>query len=447
VLRIIVFISNWIYGDYWLNCTTRYYNKLNPETMKHLLVFSLLLAMLLVGSCKMSKDSAQITVQLSAVELIAQLADPTAMSDSAFSSAYRYVVSHCNPETEDCLEVFANQLAAECPDCSLASYYLTFSLKDKVSFDSDNSEVIEVLREEIENETQKAVGVLERRIQFAMKPLSFSDKLFNKVKVTTEKLPGNHRYVFRVNRTVDAEWISGLLQSPFEINFYETYELSSIWENLTEGNIWLKENIRNEHPVRVSLFSDETFEETTDYENPLFSVLNPYLDNSAQPMEGPVVGLAEIKDTARVNEYLKILRSMDIFPSDLRFMWHVKPLPANENYFPLIALKTRRDEPVLRWEHIWVVEARQSAEGGAFNFRMTPEGTQLWRRITAENINLTLAVAVNNAVYFNPRVVMVVEDGNTTITGNFNFEELTEIEVLTNAGELKNVVVRVLEVQ
>ena len=74
------------------------------------------------------------------------------------------------------------------------------------------------------------------------------------------------------------------------------------------------------------------------------------MDEKGQPKnygEGPVVGRSYSKtDTALVNEYLKMAKTKNIFPSKLKFMWGSKEVEQkNEEgkvvatYFELFAIK------------------------------------------------------------------------------------------------------------
>src|SRR5690606_35573299 len=82
--------------------------------------------------------------------------------------------------------------------------------------------------------------------------------------------------------------------------------------------------------------------------NPLFSILNPatYFDQNGQPNLSPaaMVGIANLKDTARVNDYLNRPEVQANIPGNLKFLWAVKPEQRSPSFLSLYAIKTSGPE-------------------------------------------------------------------------------------------------------
>jgi SecD/SecF fusion protein len=65
---------------------------------------------------------------------------------------------------------------------------------------------------------------------------------------------------------------------------------------------------------------------------------------------------------------------------------------------------------------------------------MTPEGAQIWRRMTSANINRCIAIVVDGKVVSYPRVQSEVTGGNTEITGSFTLSEAQALAAILSSG-------------
>src|SRR5690606_8720330 len=78
-------------------------------------------------------------------------------------------------------------------------------------------------------------------------------------------------------------------------------------------------------------------------QNPLFQILQPSTgmtpDGQMVLASGPVVGVANLRDTARVNRYLNDPLVQQIIPSNVKLMWGVKPDPRTPEFLHLYAIK------------------------------------------------------------------------------------------------------------
>lgn len=74
-------------------------------------------------------------------------------------------------------------------------------------------------------------------------------------------------------------------------------------------------------------------------------------------MPGATMGVAAIKDTARINNMLRKVK--DLFPRDLLMAWTVKPEAAEPNILRLIGLKASARDGSAALSGDVVVDARQ----------------------------------------------------------------------------------------
>ena len=166
-------------------------------------------------------------------------------------------------------------------------------------------------------------------------------------------MEGSGRILVELPGVKDPERVRKLLQGTAQLEFWETYEYNNLLTAIAGANDFLKEveavaNEANEIEEEVlaaneevvvednslleQLAGDSTLTDTASLtfeqfaaENPLYAVLNPNLDQNNQPLQGPVCGIAAVKDTAKVNAYLSMPEVKDFFPRDVQFAWTVKP--------------------------------------------------------------------------------------------------------------------------
>src|SRR5690606_31140314 len=125
--------------------------------------------------------------------------------------------------------------------------------------------------------------------------------------------------------------------------------------------------------------------------NPLFAVLTPnmYMEQNGQPMLAPgaMVGTANLKDTARVNQYLNRPEVKANIPGNLKFLWSVKPEQRTPNFLSLYAIKTSGPENGAVMTGDVITDARDDFNEHnhpVVSMSMNTEGARQWRKITAE---------------------------------------------------------------
>jgi preprotein translocase subunit SecD len=67
---------------------------------------------------------------------------------------------------------------------------------------------------------------------------------------------------------------------------------------------------------------------------------------------------------------------------------------------------------------------------------MTPEGRDIFRRISTENVGRQLAIIMDGVVFSSPVIKGPIPDGNAVISGGFSESEAKELSVVLRAGAL-----------
>jgi SecD/SecF fusion protein len=161
-------------------------------------------------------------------------------------------------------------------------------------------------------------------------------------------------------------------------------------------------------------------------------------------MEGARIGYAAIKDTQKVNAYLRMPQIRALLPPSLRyakFLWTNKP-EKNTDVLILLAIQgNREDKPDL--DGGVVVNARSDFDEfgrPVVNMTMNGVGAQKWQKITAEaaqqDPKRSVAVVLDNYVYSYPQVQGEISGGSTRISGNFTVQEADDLANILKAGKL-----------
>ncbi|MEO6630877.1 MAG: protein translocase subunit SecF, partial [Mucilaginibacter sp.] len=181
--------------------------------------------------------------------------------------------------------------------------------------------------------------------------------------------------------------------------------------------------------------------------DPLFAVLKPLVyqgqNGQIQYAPGPMVGRAEVKDTAMVNKYLRTPEVKANIPQSMKFLWSVKPLDKTKTFeLYAIRLTGAGNNPVLIGDVI--TDARNDVDQKGNHevvMIMNSDGAQKWSQVTTEACadpqnHQSIAIVLDDKVYSAPRVDNPIPGGVSSISGNFNIEEAKDLANVLKAGRL-----------
>lgn len=344
-------------------------------------------------------------------------------------------------------------------------------LKDKITFESTDDQVIEVIREEAEGAIERAFTVLRARI----------DK-FGVAQPNIQRLEGSGRILVELPGVKEPERVKKLLQSTANLEFYETFENIEIIPFLNSANERLRDLVERPSGDTTNSDTSKTDETQLDIEsigiaeeteaedpdslndeaanaeeteaesdtslaaesdfNPLFEVLVPnYNFETNVPGEGPVVGFVAIRDTGKVNDYLSRKQIRDLLPAELRyvkFLWEAPNQKDGSNFLRLVAIKSNR-ENVAELQGDAIVDAIQDYDqmgAPSITMRMSNQGAAIWAKMTRENVDRSIAVVLDNYVYSFPTVNEEIKNGVSTISGSFTVKEAKDLANILKAGKL-----------
>ena len=325
----------------------------------------------------------------------------------------------------------------------LAQIFGTYEMRDQIHPESTDDQVISVIKAEAESAVANSFNVLRNRID-----------RFGVTQPSIQKIGNTGRILVELPGVKEPERVRKLLQGTASLEFWTTFDAEEITPFLVEANSYLAqlekvaepaaEAEAAEEPAGTDIVAEELKANETSAEdeaafnkaNPLFSVLqiSQYRGNAC-------IGFAAAADTAKVNRYLA--QTADIFPSEFRPMWSVKPseMFASDNVYELIAIKASSRDGKAPLDGGVVTDARvdyDSRRGGepGVSMTMNAEGANTWARLTKENIGKQIAIVLDGTVYSYPTVQGEITGGSSSITGHFDVEEATDLTNVLKSGKL-----------
>lgn len=420
------------------------------------------------------KGGMNVTMEVSLVDLIRSMSNHS--KDGTFNKAIENAVKAQTNSQKDFVTLFVDEFKKLDPNARLAAIFATKELQDKVNFNSTNDEVKRVIQTEADAAFDRTYQILKTRI----------DK-FGVTQPNVQKL-GNGRILVELPGIKEPDRVRKLLQGTAKLEFWETYDNKEIYPILEEVNKTLKligvpdSGVASLNPDTLSSNmdtlkqgnetagndtssslisklagtdkSDTTKSDTTQAgaqtfeqfakDNPLYAVLAPAIQqneqNQSELRPGPVIGSALAKDTARVNRIFEMEQVRSKFPREFKYLWSIKPIDAEGKVMQLVAIRTPVRDNQAPLDGSAIVDARnqrgQFSNNWEISMSMSAEGARIWKRLTKDNVNKSIAIVLDDYVYSYPNVIQEISGGNSSITGQFTLEESQDLSNILKVGKL-----------
>ena len=404
------------------------------------------------------KGGMNVILEISVGDILKALSDNN--PDVKFNEAISAASIRQNTSGDNYVDLFYSEYKKLDPNIRLAGIFSTISLKEKINLNSSNDEVIKILKSEVNDAVSNSFNVLRTRID-----------RFGVVAPNIQRLDKEGRILVELPGVKEPARVRKLLQGSANLEFWETYSLVDIYQNLAGVNQIIAAQNKMFNPSEVAkveasvekttALSKEKVSDTDSLlaevgeitasqdsavneaqwaiEYPLFSKLMIAQDQG-RLYPGPIVGMAAYTDTAAINEMLNRKAVVDALPRNLRLRWSVKARDERGQYFELYALKTsgRNGRPALEGDVVTDARADFQQVGNAFEVSMTmnAEGSKQWARITRDNVNKSVAIVLDDVVYSAPNVNGEIKGGRSQITGNFTAEEAKDLANVLKSGKM-----------
>lgn len=423
------------------------------------------------------KGGMNVTMEVSLSDLIRSMANNS--TDPTFNKALENAQAALAKSQKDFVTLFVDEFQKLDPNAKLAAIFATKELSDRINFNSTNEQVKAIIKTEADAAFDRTYQILKTRI----------DK-FGVTQPNVQKL-GNGRILVELPGIKEPDRVRKLLQGTAKLEFWETYDNLEIYPMLDEVNKLLKSigtmdtaataeaslNPDSLSPRQDTLAaangdtakaagdttnlmdklaakdkSDTASQDTTGAQsfekfakdNPLYAVLAPSIQqneqNQSELRKGPVIGSALVKDTAKVNRIFEMESVRSKFPREFRPLWSVKPIDKEGRVMQLIAIKMPARDFMAPLDGSAIVDARkqkgQFSDAWEIGMSMNAEGARVWKRLTHDNVNKSIAIVLDDYVYSYPNVIQEISGGNSSITGNFTIEEAEDLANILKVGKL-----------
>lgn len=226
-------------------------------------------------------------------------------------------------------------------------------------------------------------------------------KTYGIEKYDVTPLPDRGQIKVQIPDNLNLSEIEGLLTMKGDLAFYETFNRKEV-SDLLKGD------------------------------NQLFRLMNS--DPGITPAESRI-GCINVENRNQVNSYLKNLKN----PDNCKFVWSYWGFSSDKSQRCLYALKTNTTgKPLIIRSDIENTKAEQARDGKSYNFLITFKNSAagLWADATRKNMNRSIAITLDNNVFYAPVVKAVIEKGVCEINGDMTQKDVNYLLALTNNSPL-----------
>ena len=406
------------------------------------------------------KGGMNVILEVSVPDVIEMLADHK--TDPAFVKSMKQAKAEEETSQADFISLFTKYYHQNAPGHHLAEIFATQQLQGKVSPQSSDSEVEKVLRSEVQAAIDNSFNVVRTRI----------DK-FGVVQPNIQKLEGQEgRIMVEMPGVREPERMRKLLQGSANLEFWETYNsdeiipyLQQIDQRLANGESEQNDTVNlkkstadttqttqakaptaepkfrikgaNTANVNAANASSDAQMAAAKKQHPLLAMLQP--TNGQLSM----VGLANVRDTAAINQVIHSAVAKQILPSDVKLLWSAKPTDMYQgakNIYELHALKMTSSNGRAPLEGDVVTDAKDQFNPTTgqpeVSMSMNSEGARRWAALTKANVGKAIAIVLDGVVYTSPRILGEIDGGQSSITGHFTIEDTKDLANTLKSGRM-----------
>ena len=394
-----------------------------------------------------------VTLEVSPVDILQGLSSNS--QDPDFLQAISIAKEKIKGTQLNFISEFYAEYKTIAPQKNLSQIFATVSNRGRIGFDSSDSEILDIINEEVERAIDRSFNILRTRID-----------RFGTSQPNIQRLQGTGRIQIELPGVDNPERVRKLLQGVAKLEFWEVSEINetevsqtiqiidqfavsqNILNNASESGTEDELNNTSQSDDIESLLSgnsddsdnNSTTEATeNDDENLLANTSSPLLSNLRSEFGGLFYNL---EDTMSINSILSNDKVQQLIPNTIKFLWAVKPTEntadPSDQVLELFVIKTSRGGKAPLTGEV-ITDARQDLDQSArpsISMQMNSNGAKNWRRLTSTNIGRRVAIVLDNYVYSAPFVQNEIPNGNSQITGDFTIEEAQDLANILKAGTL-----------
>ena len=397
-----------------------------------------------------------VTLEVSPVDILKGLSSES--KDPDFILAINNAKERVRGTQLNFISEFYSEFQQIAPNKNLSQIFATVSNRGRIGFDTSDSDILDIINEEVESAIDRSFNILRTRID-----------RYGTSQPNIQRLQGSGRIQIELPGVDNPERVRKLLQGVAKLEFWEVAEVSEteVFQTLqvidqfaaSQNILGIQdigsdgESSQGEESDLEELFSENSQDNDVD-ETPSSDSLNQNLLNTTSPLLGNLRSdfgglFYNLEDTIQINTIINDENVRKLIPSNIKFLWSVKPLSnitdANGNVtdidgeaIELFIIKTSRGGKAPLTGEV-ITDARQDLDQSArpsISMQMNSNGAKNWRRLTSQNIGRRVAIVLDDFVYSAPFVQNEIPNGNSQITGNFTIEEAQDLANILKAGAL-----------
>ncbi len=393
-----------------------------------------------------------VTLEVSPVDIIKGLSGNN--EDPEFIAALELAQERQKTSQETYVNLFYEAFNETAPDTKLSTVFANAANRGKIGFDTDDSEVLRVIRAEVDDAMDRSFNILRTRID-----------RFGTSQPNIQRLENTGRIQVELPGVDNPERVRKLLQGVAKLEFLQVVEINQVSDALTKANEILVEEQKaqkesteeGEEATETAqsedladlLQEDEAADTITAEGDTLLTEEDTKLDSlEASQNVSPLFSLIksqnglvyDVIDTSKINSIIQREDIKSLFPRNTRLIWDVKARKLDDGMelLELYVVRTLRGDKAMLTGEV-INDARQTFDEvgqPAVDMSMNAEGARKWAKITRENINSRIAIVLDNYVYSAPVVNVEIPNGKSIISGNFTIEEAKDLANILKAGSL-----------
>jgi SecD/SecF fusion protein len=169
-----------------------------------------------------------VTLEISVVDIIRSLSGNS--RNPVFIQAIDMAMEKERTSPTDFLTLFSESFEEADPNASMAAIFINApEFKDRIRFNSTNSEVVSLIRREVDDAIDRSFNILRTRID-----------RFGVAQPNIQLLPASGRILVELPGIKEPDRVRKLLQGTAQLEFWETYQFNEIAQYFTEANTRLR---------------------------------------------------------------------------------------------------------------------------------------------------------------------------------------------------------------
>lgn len=427
------------------------------------------------------KGGVSLLVEIDQADVLKKLANNT--KDENFNKAIAAAIAAQASSQDDFITSFGKEYEKVSNGAKLSAiFYPIEKFREKITFESSNSEVLDVLKTEVKAKNGETHNILTTRIdEFGVAQPFISEP------------DANGRIYIELPGAENTDRIRGIIQSAAVLEFYRTAPAATTGELLVQANDMLVgilgleeatdattndglDELINSATTAAEIDSasvvlnedsnslsdlDNDLGELSDLEttpttegdstvsskyNPLFDLLAPAIEtqNGRQVWsQGAVAGYVARKDLDKVKALLAHEEIQSIFDiARIKLAWSAKPITGQDGnqtdiYMLFGLVKELNGKPALNGDVITDARAGFDQYGSAeVSMSMNNIGSKNWENLTGENVGKQIAIVLDDKVFSAPNVNQKISGGRSSISGLDDFDEALDLANILKSGKL-----------